>query len=317
VKAAWPGWWSDDAAGSTSASLELRFSVARKLGLDPRSLGEEGQPRFVWRDEGKFKHLSTQNEVERSAIGSFGAAISRALVAGTKPGPSIENLPAQELRKVILASQQFVRLVDLIGLCWGTGIPVIFLRIFPLAAKRMCAMTVRVGDRFAILLGKESKYPAPIAFYIAHELAHAALGHLRDGLAIVDLEDPLEEAAETDEEELAADRYALELLTGQPDPIVTTRARRFTAPQLAANLLQTGAAMRIEPGTLALCFGYSTGQWAKANAAMKRIYADALPAWAEINRTAHQQLDWSAISDDLASFVRAVMGPIDDAHSRH
>jgi len=156
-----------------------------------------------------------------------------------------------------------------------------------------------------------------ISFYIAHELAHAALGHLRDGLAIVDLEDPLEEAAETDEEELAADRYALELLTGQPDPIVTTRARRFTAPQLAANLLQTGAAMRIEPGTLALCFGYSTGQWAKANAAMKRIYADALPAWAEINRTAHQQLDWSAISDDLASFVRAVMGPIDDAHSRH
>src|SRR5437588_12250307 len=52
VDAAWPAWWSEEAEASASARVELRFSVARKLGLDPRSLLEDpSQPRFVWHDE--------------------------------------------------------------------------------------------------------------------------------------------------------------------------------------------------------------------------------------------------------------------------
>ncbi len=36
-------------------------------------------------------------------------------------------------------------------------------------------MAVRVGDRSSVLLGKDSSYPATIAFYLAHELGHIAL----------------------------------------------------------------------------------------------------------------------------------------------
>jgi Zn-dependent peptidase ImmA (M78 family) len=307
VNAAWPGWWGDEAEGSPSAQVELRFSLARKLGLDPRSLLEDDAPRFVWRDEGKFKRLSSESDTERAAITSFGISIARGLVAATAEGPLIEGVEAQELRNSILARQDYVRLVDLLGVCWAMGIAVIHLRVFPLTAKRMCAMSVRVGNRFAILLGQDSEYPAPICYFIAHEIGHAALGHIKNESALIDLVDPLE-SIDSDHEEQAADRYALELLTGTPTPTVTTETRRFTAKQLARNLLQTAKEVRIEPGTLALCFGHSTGDWKKAYAAMKEIYSTRQPVWEQVNKIALDQLDWVAIPDDLAHFVRAVMG---------
>jgi hypothetical protein len=91
---------------------------------------------------------------------------------------------------------------------------VIYLRVFPLPAKKMNGMVVQLGDRFAILLARDANYPAPIAFYLAHELGHAALGHTRDHVAVVEFGDLLTDQGESrDDEEKAADRYALELLT--------------------------------------------------------------------------------------------------------
>src|SRR6266478_1051876 len=73
IDAAWPSWWSDEAESSFSAQTELRFSIARKLGLEPRSLLEdETEPRFIWRDEARFKRLSGESDLERAGITSFG-----------------------------------------------------------------------------------------------------------------------------------------------------------------------------------------------------------------------------------------------------
>ena len=313
LAAAWPEWWSNDAESSPSAQAELRFSLARKLGIDPRSLIENSEPRFVWKTEAKFKHLATESADERAAISSYGIALGRIIIAATNAAPaSIEGASALQLRGTVLASKPFVSLSDLLAVCWGVGIPVIHLRVFPLSAKRMCAMTVRIGARFAILLGKDSNYPASIAFYLAHELGHIALGHVRDGAAVVDLSDMLESKLdeEGDEEERTADRYALELLTGMSSPQVGTETQRFKATQLAANLLKTGAEAHIEPGVLALCFGNTTGDWAKANAAMKSIYTAPKPVWREVNRIAMQQLNFISLSDDLGSYIKAVTGSL-------
>jgi hypothetical protein len=104
INAAWPGWWTEDAEGSASAQTELRFSLARKLGLDPRSLVEEEEPRFVWRDRPKFKRLTSENDFERSALASFGASLTRALVSSSEEGQSIEGISARTLRESILAT---------------------------------------------------------------------------------------------------------------------------------------------------------------------------------------------------------------------
>ena len=310
IKAAWPRWWSDEADTSVSARVDLRFSVARKLGLDPRSLlDDEQQPRFVWRDEARFKHLSGEGDLERSAITSFGKALGSVLIAASPPPISITGSTAQDLRNLILREKQpYIRLLDLLSLCWSVGIPVIHLRVFPWPQKRMAAMTVRVDDRCAIFLGKDSMYPAQIAFYLAHELAHISLAHLASDPVIVDMEQAVPSLGEEDAEEGSADRFALELLTGDPRPIVLPAGPHYSARELARVALNSADKLRVEPGTLALCFGYSTKDWATANASMERIYSSAKPVWNEVNNIAQTQLALERIPDDALDYLEAVLG---------
>jgi hypothetical protein len=311
IDSAWPGWWSDSADPSPSARLELRFSLARKLGLDARSLmDEEGVPRFIWRDEARFKNLSGETDSERAAIASFGRAFGSIVIAATPTGQTKIPADALAIRNSILRSRPFVGLIDLLVLSWATGIPVVHLRIFPLQRKRMAAMSVRVGDREAILLGKDSMFPAQIAFYLAHEVGHIAMGHLAKETAIVDLESNRLAIDGNDQEEIEADRFALQLLTGRVDPRVLPASGAYNAPALADAVLNSASSLHIEPGTLALCFGYSTGNWAVVNSAMKFIYSSAKPVWAEVNRLAMRELSTDEIPWDSRPYLNSVLGGV-------
>jgi hypothetical protein len=311
IDAAWPQWWSDAAEGSPSASLELRFSIARKLGLDARSLlDEEGTPRFVWRDEARFKNLSGESELEQAAISSFGRAVGSILLGATGAAQIVLGADANSIRDSVLRSRPFVGLLDLLVLCWTAGIPVIHLRVFPWPQKRMAAMTVRVGNRSAILLGKDSMYPAQIAFYLAHEIGHITLGHLSNETAIVDLESAQPFVGAADAEETAADRFALELLTGSADPRVLPASGTYNAPGLADAVLRSATALHVEPGTLALCFGYSTGNWAVVNSAMRFIYRSPKPVWTEVNKLAIRELVLDQIPSDSRPYLSAVLGGV-------
>lgn len=310
INAAWPTWWSEDADASISAKAELRFSLSRKLGLDPKSLLEDGQPRYLWNDVARFKHLADETELEKSAITAFGAAVSRVLLGATMPSQSTANVTASEMRRLILQSHPFVRLLDLLSLCWSLGIPIIHLRIFPLSTKRMSAMAVRVGSRSAVLVGKDSLYPPHIAFYVAHELAHIALGHLEDTAVVVDLERNALALSGTDKEEEAADKYALDLLTGETEPIVLSLTGAASSQALARVALNSSTDLGIEPGVLALCFGYSTQNWSIANGAMQYIYQSEKPAWKEINGVAREQISFDLIARDSRTYLEKVLGDI-------
>jgi IrrE N-terminal-like domain len=312
VNAAWPSWWSDDAEGSASAETELRFSLARKLGLDARSLIDEAEsPRFVWRDEARFKHVTTEDEQELSAISSFGKALAHALISAMPANQSMPLPGATALREILLrrGERPFVRLSDLLSVAWSVSIPVVHLRVFPLEQKRMAAMAVNTGKRNAILLGKDSTYPAQVAFYLAHELGHIALGHLKHGNVLVDMDSELTSPA-GDTEEAEADRFALELLTGQANLTVLPFSKHYTARQLARDALHISKERHIEPGTLALCFGYSSGDWPTAMAAMHYIYESPKPVWNEVNQIANKQLSFAGVSEDTASYISAVLGGV-------
>lgn len=310
VEAAWPRWWSEEAEGSLAARVDLRFSLARNLGLEPHSLLEDDQaPNFVWRDEARFKHLAGESAEERGAITSFGTALGSLLISATPPQKAeVAGQHAETLRRLALAGgAPYVRLLDLLSLCWSVGIPVIHLRVFPLPQKRMAAMSVRIGDRCAVLLGKDSHYPPHVAFYLGHELGHIALRHLRDDPVLVDLEDENPAGPGDDAEEQEADSFALELLTGDPRPKVLPE-NHASGAALAQVALNSAQELQIEPGTLALCFGYSTGRWHTANAAIKRIYSTSKPVWSEVNRIAKRELDLSNLGADARSYLEAVLG---------
>jgi len=305
VNLAWPTWWSEDAESSPSARAELRFALARKLGLDAQALLEDDEPRFVWK-VASFKHLSATSAAEREAIISYGTSLARTILSAVPERPAAD-LGAVGLRSRLLADGPFVSLPDLLSFCWAIGVPVIHLKVFPLKAKRMCAMTVRVLDRHAILLAKESKFPAQLAYYVAHELGHIALGHLASNPAVIDFKDPLRAGRGADPEETAADRYALELLTGDPEPQVATEARTYSAAALAKAVLETAPEVRVEAGMLALCFGHFTRRWDKVTAALRQIYPQNASVGPYINKVAFSQIA-GGLSDENDEYIRAATG---------
>lgn len=304
IDAAWPSWWSHDAAKTISGRTELRFALARKLGLDPRPLlGERVE--FIWDDEARFKHLSTQKADQTAVLTAFGISVGRLLIRAT-PGDALEPAEALALRAAIMAASQLVDLRGLLSACWALRIPVIHLRVFPLETKSMHAMVVGLDGRYAVLLGRDANYPAPVAFTLGHELGHIMRGHLDSAQALVDLEDPAL-ARDTDGEEVDADHYALTLLTGSPHLEINTDLRNFNAPTLARSVLNAAQEYGIEPGTLALCLGHHRKMWPVAISALSFIYSEKKPVWREVNGIAERQIDWDILSDDAAEFLRNVI----------
>lgn len=306
IDAVWPEWWSNDAESSLSAKAELRYTVARRLGLSPRSLFA-GTPKFVWKDETKFKNLGTHSEQELAILSSFGAAVGQCALEATRQEKSLpDDLSAGELRDQILAQSPFVQLQDLLALAWAFGIPTLKLSLFPLKHKRMHAMTVRVGDRYAVLVGRESKFYSQIAYVVAHELGHILRRHLADSAVLVEVEDPLQ-VAETDAEEFDADRFALELLTGNANPQVDADRLNYTSTELAAAALAASKDHAVDPGVLALCLGHATGNWKQAFGALKLLPPGERDVGGEINAVAMSQLDWDTISFDNREFLMKVL----------
>jgi hypothetical protein len=308
IRAAWPDWWSDFLDGSSSARVALRLSLARNLGIEAASLLDEAsQPTFIWRDQAHLKNVTIEELRELEAIVSFGKALSSILICASPPAQKRTLPSAARLRQVILRKQPYVSVFDLASICRFISIPVVYLRIFPWPQMRMAAMTVRTELGGAMMLGKETDFPAPLAFCIAHQLAHIALGHVQAREAIVDF-DTNELNPVDDAEERAANEYALELLTGQTSPIVLPGAQWHTAERLAEEAIRASTELRVEPGILALCSGYATGDRQGADSAMGSIYADPKPAWMEINRLARINLRMDAVTADSRSYLEYVLG---------
>jgi hypothetical protein len=306
IDAIWPEWWSAEAESSLSASTELRYTVARRLGLSPRAL-MEGQTRFVWRDEAKYKNLGATTTAEQGILTSFGVAVGKALIA-VAPHPGAPLPPNPEgLRDAILQTGRNVGLAELLVSCWAMGVAVVQLEVFPLSAKRMHAMTVKVRDQYAILLGARSAYPAQASFIVAHELGHIIAGHLNGTAALLDIEDPFE-IAQRDEEESEADAYALSLLTGYRNLDVLADADNYSATQVARAALKAAASENIDPGTLALCLAFSTGNWKESVGALKIIHSGqhVSDVSAFVNHVAQTQLNLSTF-DDRARYLTRIL----------
>jgi hypothetical protein len=311
IDAVWPEWWSAEAKDSLSATAELTYTVARRLGLSPRALFD-GSPQFLWHDSTKFKNLGTTTDQEQAILASFGTAVGRCALSATTPAIFPATAHAQGIRDAILRHARFVDLTELLTFCWQTGIPVIQLRVFPLQQKHMQAMTVKVTGKYAILLGYESEYYARMAYILAHEIGHILLGHLEHSDSLLDIDDPLT-TKELDAEEVEADQAAFIILTGRADPQVLADRESYRASQLAQAAIDAADRERIEPGILALCLGHATGKWAETFGALKIIPPGAQPVGNQINGLAANQFDWQALSHANRDYLAQVIGRGDNA----
>jgi hypothetical protein len=171
----------------------------------------------------------------------------------------------------------------------------------------MHAMAVQASDRFAILLGRETKFPAQAAYFIAHEIGHIVGGHTMGLAALVDVDDPFRVAG-ADYEEYSANRFALELLTGDPEPQVISTRQSFSATQLADAAMTAARNERVDPGVLALCLAHTTGRWTQGFGALKIIPPGEVDVGGTINALARHQLVWSSLGLDAQDYLTKVMG---------
>jgi hypothetical protein len=309
VDAAWPNWWSDEAEASISARTELRLAVARNLGLAPKALVGE-RVDFVWRDRARFKHLGAEDDLPVAALNSFGVSVGRSLIEATVREGDLVGLSAGDLRAVLL-DMGTPDLPGLLTVCWAFGVPVAHLRVWPLPRKAMHAMVVGQRGRHAIMFCREASYPAIVAFTLAHEIGHIALGHVPADDILIEAEDPAG-AADHDEEEMAADRYALEVLLGDPDPDITLNFDTFNHAMLADVVLRAGPEYGIDPGTLALAVAYRRNAWPVAMAAMRLIQPEPMVVSDLVNKVARSQLDLDRLGSDSAAFIGRTLGFPDD-----
>lgn len=308
IDAIWPKWWSTEAEQSVSARAELHFSLARRLALPPQSLFND-QPKFIWRRDAKYKNLGDLGDLESALLASFCVGFGRHLISSVRSSFAVGDtapLPsAAQLRDILLRERPVVDLHTLLVFCWGVGIPIVQLSLFPLRNKGLHAVTTRSGDRFAIMIGRITNFRAQACFWIAHEIGHIALGHLGDSCALLDVEDPLGQS--DDEEERAADEYALELLTGAPQPTIDTGSSEYTASQLARAVDAEGTKYAIDPAILALCTAHQDRRWEQAFGALK-ILGDESDVSARLNDLASSQIDLDLLPTDDQEFVLTVMG---------
>lgn len=129
------------------------------------------------------------------------------------PGP-IPDAAAARAQMVEPSGQ--VTLASMVEWMWDHGLPVI-----PLHGKGgFCAAVLAVGGDPAVIVKETRDHTSYWMFDLAHELGHIALGHVHDeGLVDVDALNPAE-VAPGDNQEQAANEYALELLLGDADRLI-------------------------------------------------------------------------------------------------
>jgi hypothetical protein len=189
--------------------------------------------------------------------------------------------------------------------CWSIGIPVLHLSKLPSSTRKMDGMAVNVDGRSAIVLASGRTSPPWLLFHLAHELGHIALGH---GTVV----DGSIEEDSTDPQEVAANEFAIELITGRAGMRVVPPGRWPNAAGLAQAAEALGSQLGVDPGHIVLNYAHSMSRgkanfWPVANAALKKVPLEG-DAVAMIRERLAENLDWSDLPTEGAEFVARMTG---------
>jgi Zn-dependent peptidase ImmA (M78 family) len=304
-----PDWWDDEAASSPAGMAEAMMLISRHLGLDIRTLKGEGEIRASHPLSVKLKRPANVNAEDLDLSERISAQVAR-LVAHGMPSPALA-LPVRggEIRERILERAPRVGLEDLLAFCWSVGVPVVHVSSFPPGCAKPHGLALRVDGRPVIVVAWNRTHPAWLLFVVAHELGHLCLGHVADGTLLVDQK--ISQVTD-DNEERAANAFALELLCGHSGMRFSAPGRWPKAESLAEQAQELGKRHRVDPGHVVLNYADSMGDsfWPVANAALKLLPAP--NALDTIRQFLARNLDWNRLDGEAAAFVsRATQTPVD------
>lgn len=315
VQAQIPGWWSPAARNSKSAVMQVELTVARRLGLDIRSL-LEGRPTLAQRLKAKYKRARRYNASDVAPSTAICIALAEAVTANFPvPYDGVPRSPKQIRDFLFTRGAKRISLSALVMYCWHIGVPVLHASRLPAGLAKVDGLVVSTSTRPVIVLAKQSRFQAWLLFILAHELGHIARGHVKPGELLIDedFEGMKAETEATDPEEVEANEFALEVLNGSANPSYELDLKDAPVP-LAKRAMELSKKDGVDPGHILLVQARKTGQWAEANAALREFQETSDDARKRINKVLAEQLsaqmnDISLSSrEELSEFAALVTG---------
>jgi Zn-dependent peptidase ImmA (M78 family) len=212
-----------------------------------------------------------------------------------------EDLPSDGLiwREGLRVSDGAVTLDDVLRDLWRRGIPVVPLEVLP--APSFQGLACIVEGHPVILLGHRHDEPGRVAFVVANEAAHIALGDCRPDRPVVDEEDLIVDETAM---ERAADRYATRVLAGQEEiPALGGGGFKELAARAAALESETGA----DASILLFAWAAKTGDYATATMAVKALYK-ATGARRKLREFFDRHVDLESATETDRALLRCVYG---------
>ena len=309
VQSLLPEWWDDDIATSPSGIQHASLVLGKLLSVRPETLwSEQVSIALSIPSERKFKHRAGTNENALDIACAIAYSAARlALRAFTHEYRPELIVDAAQLRSKIVSQNTWVGLAEILKYCTEIGIPILYLSHFPSGTKKMDGLAFEVDGRPVIALTVSKKH-GYLAFDLAHELGHIALGHVTGNKCVIDQK--IDRESE-DEDEKSANRFALELLTGTPDCKIVPTGRNLNGQELAAAALRYGTNNKVDPLHVILNYGYATGHWGSANIALSKLAGNEPDDQTLVNSILFSNIDSEHLSDDDLITLKKFSGIVD------
>lgn len=286
-----PNWWDNELDTQPVAVLEGAGYIAKRLGLDLKSLLTEEELRFKQR-------LSNKNNSD-IALG-IAQRIAEMVAYGCKGEFSQLPKKVQQIREEILATAPTVNLNSLLDYCWNHGIIVIHFANFPPNLKKFDGIIQNYVNSPVILIAANHKIRSKLAFILAHELGHLALGHLQDNLLIDNSINP----DSLIQEEKEANEFAERLLLGNCDCSFKNQDFKSDSVQYACSKASENKG--VEPSMIILSYAWHHGDWKIAGKALKDL--DSKDGTQIINQKLAQKINWDKFDNDTYEYLEFILG---------
>ncbi|MGP5326790.1 ImmA/IrrE family metallo-endopeptidase [Vreelandella titanicae] len=312
VKSIIPDWWDSELENSEAALIELQIQLSKNLNINFKSLASEEKLSILNNQENcKFK--KRQNTSIDSLAPACALATSIAKLAITATSIDYNPLPdAAEVRRQILANgSENINFSNLLNYLWEHGIPVIHISRLP-TGNKMEGLAFEHQNRPAIILAGNKKMSAWQLFILAHEAGHIAHEHIHDGPII---DEKINEENEEDAQELEANQYAIELLTGNKKSKLHSNGKLISGRNLAKIALEYGKEHQIYPGHVVLNHANTqhkhyevpaAAAYGSASGALKII--DNIDFIKETHNKIKEHIDPNLISEDSYDYLLKVTG---------
>jgi Zn-dependent peptidase ImmA (M78 family) len=254
-----PSWVCEQAEKDPDVFPELALFLGKALGISSRSLADPREPLvFCNPSPARYKPATgtvlAEDRIIPARTVNQQIALEVEACLPKHPALTPSELDPIQIRNYILASSKKLDFKSLLAYCWNLGIVVLpAVELHSKSAPKFTGMITWQKNRPFIFLRGNAKVTAGGLFVLAHELAHLALEHVKQGDAAF-LEESCDPSSISDEE-VAANEWALLLILGEnlnamSDFIDTTP--RITAKQLAARASKEESLIGVDAGFLVL-----------------------------------------------------------------